>query len=1131
AIGQLSKVADANQLEQQLGQTSDSLEMLIDVVSNLKIDDATQRTTIIEDISAVYAQLNQSRAALKKKKQELLSVEGVAEFHSQVKLLNQALVNYLDVCNSAAKCEEYLTKLMVQVEELEGRFAEFDDFVVQLGEKREEIYSAFESRKVALVESRNRRANALMSTAQRILKGLETRVAGLTDVAEIHAYFASDLMVDKVRDIVRQLAELEDSVKVDDIQSQLKTIREDAVRQLKDRQELFVDGENIIQLGKHRFTVNVQPLDLTIIRREQGHFFHLTGTNFLEQIEDPTLDECRLVWDQETVAENRDVYRAEYLAYQLLQQGEAEGTAELNRLSRSTDDQLRDHVHEFMASRHSEAYVKGVHDHDALKLLRALLHQRLQAGFLRYAPETRALVALFWQTLLDRQESDSPSRRTVSRIRSAGAVARRFPQSKHRQQAIDLLQRKITRFVEKSSLFDVDIVEHAAKCCFDLVVQSSLLPVGPRAARIVKAFDEQSRRDGFQDEVQGTLESLASGDRFRSLREWIAATTDASSDDWRPGDIDEATAVVLNGGLKQRPVLGGDDVVVVEGLVGDHPRLQGHAYQLDYSAFHQRLNAYRCDVVPRYQQYVETKHQLTSRKRKLLRLEEFHPRVLTSFVRNRLIDQVYLPLIGDNLAKQIGAAGDAKRTDLMGLLMLISPPGYGKTTLMEYVANRLGITFVKINGPAVGHQVRSLDPAEAPNASARQEVEKLNLSLEMGDNVMIYVDDIQHCHPEFLQKFISLCDAQRKIEGVYHGQPRTYDLRGRKVAVVMAGNPYTESGEKFQVPDMLANRADTYNLGDVIGDSREAFELSYLENAMTSNPVLSIIAGRSSKDLTAIIKLAQTDSPEGIDLEATYSVDELNEMVSVVRKLIQLRNVVLRVNQQYIQSAAQSAAYRTEPPFKLQGSYRDMNKLAERVVAVMNDDELQQLILSHYENQAQTLATDAEANLLKLRQLLGLLDDEQTKRWQEICRRFQRNLLLGSTDDGDRMTQVIAQMTTFSEGLHHIREALVAGARQLVEQKQHPPVPVVSDPTPPPAPQIQVPQIQVAYKVPKVFLEVIKAQFAVMDGWIQPFLQLSRSTQADTESLRQSVHQAMQAYSALIAKMEKANGDETEENA
>ncbi len=92
--------------------------------------------------------------------------------------------------------------------------------------------------------------------------------------------------------------------------------------------------------------------------------------------------------------------------------------------------------------------------------------------------------------------------------------------------------------------------------------------------------------------------------------------------------------------------------------------------------------------------------------------------------------------------------------------------------------------------------------------------------------------------PEFLQKFISLCDATRKIEGVRNGRTRTYDLRGRRVAVVMAGNPYTESGERFQVPDMLSNRADVYNLGEIIGDSAEAFEMSYLENCLTSNRAL-----------------------------------------------------------------------------------------------------------------------------------------------------------------------------------------------------------------------------------------------------------------------------------------------------
>ena len=43
-----------------------------------------------------------------------------------------------------------------------------------------------------------------------------------------------------------------------------------------------------------------------------------------------------------------------------------------------------------------------------------------------------------------------------------------------------------------------------------------------------------------------------------------------------------------------------------------------------------------------------------------MRLDEFRPRVLTSFVRNQLIDEVYLPLIGDNLAKQIGVGRRAE---------------------------------------------------------------------------------------------------------------------------------------------------------------------------------------------------------------------------------------------------------------------------------------------------------------------------------------------------------------------------------------------------------------------------------------------------------------------------------------
>jgi hypothetical protein len=262
------------------------------------------------------------------------------------------------------------------------------------------------------------------------------------------------------------------------------------------------------------------------------------------------------------------------------------------------------------------------------------------------------------------------------------------------------------------------------------------------------------------------------------------------------------------------------------------------------------------------------------------------------------------------------------------------------------------------------------DPGEAPKPTARQEVEKINLALELG-NTMLYLDDIQHTDSELLQKFISLCDAQRKIEGVWRGQTRTYDLRGKKFCVVMAGNPYTESGQKFNIPDMLANRADTYNLGDILEGKSDLFALSYLENALTSNATLAPLMGRAQDDIYRFIRMAQGESVPTTDLSHGYSAAEISDIIAVLRLLFKAQRVLLQVNQQYIASASQDDAFRTEPGFKLQGSYRNMNKLAERIVPAMNDDELERLIDDHYASEAQTLTTGAEQNLLKLAEIRG----------------------------------------------------------------------------------------------------------------------------------------------------------------
>ncbi|MGS0528086.1 AAA family ATPase [Zobellia nedashkovskayae] len=352
--------------------------------------------------------------------------------------------------------------------------------------------------------------------------------------------------------------------------------------------------------------------------------------------------------------------------------------------------------------------------------------------------------------------------------------------------------------------------------------------------------------------------------------------------------------------------------------------------------------------------FKKTKLEITEQLKIDLKLEEFKPRVLTSFVRNKLIDEVYLPIFGNNLAKQLGTVGANKRTDRMGMLLLISPPGYGKTTLMEYIANRLGLIFVKINGPAIGHEVTNVGPASAKNSAAREELKKLNLAFEMGNNVMLYIDDIQHCNPEFLQKFISLSDGTRKIEGVYENQPKTYDLRGKKFCVIMAGNPYTESGDKFQIPDMLANRADIYNLGDIIGETEHLFRLSLIENSLTANPILQQLASKEFDDVYTLVEQIESKSDEG-QLIGNHSSQEVEEYKKVLEKVLRVRDVLLKVNATYIKSAAMQDEYRTEPSFKLQGSYRDMNKLVAQIVPIMNEKELNTMLRSHYENEAQTL--------------------------------------------------------------------------------------------------------------------------------------------------------------------------------
>src|SRR5690606_21367547 len=151
-------------------------------------------------------------------------------------------------------------------------------------------------------------------------------------------------------------------------------------------------------------------------------------------------------------------------------------------------------------------------------------------------------------------------------------------------------------------------------------------------------------------------------------------------------------------------------------------------------------------------------------------------------------------------------------------------------------------------------------------------------------------------------------------------------------------------------------------------------------------------------------------------------------ILSVMRKPVHIQKTVLRNNLAYIASAAMDDAARTEPPFLLQGSYRNMSRLTERVVPVMNDEELEALIDDHYAGEAQTLASGAEANLLKLGELRGRLDEEERARWEAVKEAFRRERTLGGGED-DPMSRAVGAITLLSVRVGGIESALQQRAR------------------------------------------------------------------------------------------------------
>ena len=1083
----LPQAATATLLSEQLDALDTEaagLDLLSEQLGNLPGGDAVQRTAILDRIALLYADINRLRADARARRRNLGAAEQRAEFGAQFKLFAQAVENALELSDTPEKCDEALTRLLAQLEDIEGRFAEQEEFLADIATQRETVYEALSARRQSLVEAQQRRAKALSDAAGRVLDGVARRIASMSELAQVHSYFASDPMLAKVREQIAELRRLGAAVAADDIDTRLKTARDQAIRAVRDQRELSSGAEGGLKLGTHSFTINKQPLDLTLVGHGDGLAWQITGTDYLAPAHEDRLEALRPFWQQALVSETPQLARAEYLAAEWLdavQRGEvtpgwdellvqltehAQGEAAADSPAPAA---LLDSLRRFAASRYQEGYQRGIHDDDALAIVRVLAPIQAAAGLLVYGPAERALAQLFWYEGLRDEIRQSLARRA----RSAQQIAQLFAQTGPRDTLEAEAAEALRHFLASEAVLQQEWLPDMAAALGVLIDLAGDADDPPRAALMATlaasaaaylvrelaapeagdlsahwaisgvgqdlAHSLQRHLDhgGMAGAWQRDLQAAAPLERWRLARGWLRAFATAQPEaEGRAGSLawidDAATALTYD--APRRRVNASVDARV-GGLRSEHARIRDGALPFNLNDFRRRVQHHRSHAARGFLQLQAVRHELLVQEKARLHLEQFQAKPLATFVRNRLIDEVYLPLVGNNLAKQLGAAGDSARTDRMGMLLLISPPGYGKTTLMEYVANRLGLVFVRINCPALGHSVTSIDPSTAPNSAARQELEKLNLGLAMGSNVMLYLDDIQHTHPEFLQKFIALADGTRRIEGVWQGQPRTWDMRGKRFAIVMAGNPYTESGDVFRIPDMLANRADIYNLGDVLSGREAVFGLSYIENSLTAHPITQPLASREPKDVQLLVRMAQGEPIDAGSFSHPYSAVELDEFKNLLQRLFKVRDVLLKVNLAYIESAAQDDRYRNAPPFRLQGSYRNMSRLAPQVTPLMRDDELGALMRDHYRGEAQTLTTGAEENLLQLAQLIGRPTAQEAERWEQIRGDFLRQRKLGGAEDDPsiRLTNGLLDIARHVEALAP-RQPLAESAAPLVEQ-------------------------------------------------------------------------------------------------
>ena len=215
------------------------------------------------------------------------------------------------------------------------------------------------------------------------------------------------------------------------------------------------------------------------------------------------------------------------------------------------------------------------------------------------------------------------------------------------------------------------------------------------------------------------------------------------------------------------------------------------------------------------------------------------------------------------------------------------------------------------------------------------------------------------------------------------------------------------------------------------------------------------------------------------------------------------------------------------------------------------EQELQSLIVSSYEQDAQTLTTDNEANVLKFKELMGILTPDEKERWDAIKYSFVESTRMQGMDSEDQAGQLMRQLASMRDGLESIRQviskaiatqnngaeermdaridsirqALSASGGQLAEtlnatSKQ---LEAITQHQATAAPPDQ--KVFVQHKVPRVLADLIKGQFHLMQEWLRPILAEAIDNGRDLGKLQEQLDNMLTTYNQIEQEFDSA-GDE-----